>query len=123
MNSIRRQKGVTALGWILILALIAFFALVALKFAPLYMGSLTVSSILSDMEKEPSMGDKTPAEILETLNKRLSVNMIKYIRRDEIYLENTKDSIILELDYEVRKDFVGNIDIVLSFNKRAEIPK
>ncbi|MDZ7663128.1 DUF4845 domain-containing protein [Thiohalophilus sp.] len=123
MNSIGHQKGVSALGWILILALITFFSLVALKLAPLYINSLTVSSILSDIEKEPSMGDKTPAEILETLNKRLSVNMIKYIRRDEIYIENTKDNIILELDYEVREDFVGNIDIVVSFNKRAEIPK
>lgn len=123
MHNMRYQKGVTGLGWIFILALIAFFVLIALKVVPVYMKSFTVSSILSDMEKEAEVRSRTPAEILETLNKRLSINLIKDISRDEIFLESTKDAYLLELDYEVRRDFLGNIDLVFNFKKSAEIPK
>lgn len=123
MHHMRYQKGVTGLGWLVILALIAFFVLIALKVVPVYMKSFTVNSVLSDMEKEAEIRSRTPAEILDTLNKRLSINLIKDISRDEIYLESTRDAYILELDYEVRRDFLGNIDLVFHFQKSAEIPK
>ena len=123
MNKIGYQKGMTGLGWILILALIAFFTLIGLKVIPVYMKSMTVSSVLSSMEEEPGLGRKSPAEILETLNKRLSINMIRDIGRDEIYLESGKDMYYIDIEYEVRRDFIANIDLILSFSKSAEIPK
>ncbi|MDR9436932.1 MAG: DUF4845 domain-containing protein [Thiohalophilus sp.] len=123
MNNMQYQKGMTGLGWILVLALIAFFTLIGLKVIPVYMNSMTVGSILSDMEDEPGLGSKSPAEIMETLGKRLSINMIKDISRDEIYLESDKDLYYIDIEYEVRRDFIGNIDLVLSFSKTAEIPK
>ncbi|MEX2365457.1 MAG: DUF4845 domain-containing protein, partial [Pseudohongiellaceae bacterium] len=100
---------------------IGFFTLLGLKIIPVYMNALTVSSVLSGMEDEPGMGSKSPAEILSTLDKRLSINMIKDIGRDEIYLDSGKDVIILELEYEVRRSFIGNIDLVMHFNQRADI--
>jgi len=123
MNSIGRQKGVTAIGWILILVLIGFFALMVMKIAPVYMGSFTVKSILSDMEKERALESKSPAEIIKTFNKRLSVNMVTTIERDDIYIENKKDAVILGVDYEVRRNLIGNIDFVVYFEEHAEIPK
>lgn len=123
MNRIGRQKGATAISWILIVALIGFLALMVLKIAPVYMNSFTVKSVLSDMEKEPSLGSKSLAEIISTLNKRLSVNMIDTIKRDDIYIENKKNTIILEIDYEVRRNLIGNIDFIVHFEEYAEIPR
>ncbi|MDY6979152.1 MAG: DUF4845 domain-containing protein [Pseudomonadota bacterium] len=123
MTNMQYQKGMTGLGWMLVLALIAFFTLVGLKVIPVYMNSFTVGSILSDMEDEPGIGSKTPAEILETLGKRLKINMINDIGHDEIYLESGKNMYYIDVEYEVRRDFIGNIDLVLSFSKSAEIPK
>lgn len=123
MNNMQYQKGMSGPGWILVLALIAFFTLLGLKVIPVYMNSMTVGSVLSDMEEEPGLGRKSPAEVLETLSKRLSINMIRDIGRDEIYLESDKDAYYIDIAYEVRRDFIGNIDLVLSFNKSAEISK
>ena len=123
MYNMQYQKGMGALGWVAVLALIAFLSLIALKTVPVYINAMTISSILSDMEKEPDMGSRSPSEILGTLYKRLGVNNIRDIDRDSIYLDTTKDYINLELDYEVRRTFIGNIDLVLSFNQQAEIPK
>lgn len=123
MYTMRYQKGMTGIGWILTLVLIAFFALIAMKIVPIYMTSFTVSSILSDVEQEPDMGSKTPGEILQTIGKRFRVNMVKDVSRDNIYIDSTKNEIIVEIEYEVRRNFIGNVDLVLSFNKQANIPK
>lgn len=123
MNSIQHQKGITAVGWLVILALIGFFTLLGLKIIPVYLNALTVNSVLSGMEKEPGMGSKSPAEILNILDKRLSVNMIGDIEKDEIFLDSAKDTYILEVEYEVRRSFIGNIDLVMHFNQRADIQK
>ena len=34
---LKRQKGMTAIGWILVLMLIAFFALLIMKIGPIYL--------------------------------------------------------------------------------------
>lgn len=123
MTSIRQQNGLGAIGWLSVLALIAICALLFLKIAPVYMNSMTVGSILSGMEEDPDMGSKSPGELSVTLRKRLNVNSITGIDRDEVHVERGIKSTTIEIDYEVRKNLVGNIDVVLSFNKRAEIPR
>jgi len=123
MKSIRQQNGLGAIGWLSVLALIAVCALLFLKIVPTYINSMTIGSILSDMAEDPDMGSRSPGELMVTLTKRLNVNSITDVGRDEVYIERGAKSTVIELDYEVRKDLVGNIDIVLSFNKRVEIPR
>lgn len=123
MTSIRQQNGLGAIGWLSVLALIAICALLFLKIVPVYMNSMTIGSVLSGMEEDPDMGSKSPGQLSVILTKRLNVNSINDVGRDEIYIERGIKSTIIELDYEVRKDLVGNIDVVLTFNKRAEIPR
>jgi len=121
MKTMQQQKGMTGVGWILVFLLIAFFTLIAVKIAPIYMSSMSVGSMLSDLEDEPDMRSKTPAEILDTVLKRLDINMITDVGRDDIYIDHTGDTTTVEIAYEVRRKFLGNIDVVLSFDKKAEI--
>ncbi|MFP3873253.1 MAG: DUF4845 domain-containing protein [Thiohalophilus sp.] len=123
MKSIREQKGLGAIGWLSVLALIAICALLFLKIVPTYMNSMTIGSILSGMEEDPDMGSKSPGELSVILTKRLNVNSITDVGRDEVYIERGPKGTVVEVDYEVRKKLVGNIDVVMSFNKRAEIPR
>lgn len=123
MKSIQQQKGMGALGWIAVLALIAFTSLLVLKLAPVYMNSLTINSILSGMEEDQELGSKSPGEIKTTLFKRINVNRITDVALDEVFIEQTKDNIVVEVDYEVRNKLIANIDFVISFHKKAEIPR
>jgi len=121
MKTMQQQKGMTGVGWVLVFLLIAFFTLIGVKIVPIYMSSMSVGSILSDLEDEPGMSSKSPAEILDTVLKRLDINMISDVGRDDIYLDHSGDTTTVEISYEVRRKFIGNIDVVLSFDKKAEI--
>ena len=123
MKSLQRQQGMTTIGWILTFLLIAFFTLITLKIVPIYIDSYKAVSILDDMEKEAyEIGAMSPGEIVRTLQKRLTINMVQGVTSDDIYVERNGDSLTIGLDYEVRRNLLGNLDVVVSFEKSIEVP-
>ena len=61
MRSRKHQQGMTAIGWLIVLVLIGFFVLLALRMVPAYMEYYKVVSSLSSLEKES--GFSSPYEI------------------------------------------------------------
>ncbi len=123
MRTPQRQRGMTTIGWILTFLLIAFFTLIALKIVPIYIDSFKAVSILQDLEKDAyETGGMSPGEIVKTIEKRLSINMVQGVTRDDIYVEREGDRMIIGMDYEVRRNLFGNLDVVVSFEKSVEVP-
>ena len=121
MKSIHRQRGMTPIGWIFVFLLIAFFTLIALKLVPIYLDSFTIGSVISDLKKEPGISAKTPREVVTIIEKRLDINMVEGITADDILVEKRGDTMTISADYEVRKNMLGNVDVVVSFNKTVEV--
>ncbi len=122
MTTRHKQTGVTAIGWLGIIALFMMFVLLMLKLIPIYLDSFKVGSILEDIENEPGIASMTPVMITETILKRLDINMVSDVEKDDIYIDRLKNSMQVEIDYEVRKNLAGNVDIVVHFQKSIDIP-
>jgi len=118
----QKQTGMTAIGWMGVIALIIMFVLLILKLIPIYMDGFKVGSILEDIEAEPGVVEMSPVEISRTILKRLDINMVTGVTGEDIYIDKLKDSTNVEIDYEVRENLVGNIDIVVHFQKSVTIP-
>ncbi len=122
MKSMQYQQGMTSIGWILVFLLIAVFTLITLKIVPIYLDSFKAVSILDDLERDPGTGSMSPGEIVRTLRKRIDINMVEGVTNDDIYVEHTGDAMIIGFDYEVRRNLIGNLDVVVSFDKSIEVP-
>lgn len=122
MRTPQRQKGITAIGWILILALIGCVVFFLLKLVPIYLDGFTVGDVVSSFKTDPDIAQKSPRQIAREIHKRLDINMIHDVQPDDISIDKTANLMSIEIDYEVREHLVGNIDIVVHFDKRAQIP-
>lgn len=122
MKSIHRQRGMTPIGWVLVFLLIAFFALIALKLIPIYIESFSVGSVIADLKDEPGIGSMTSREIISIVQKRLEINNVYGVSADDIYVEKARGTMTISADYEVRKNMLGNVDILVSFDKSVEVP-
>ena len=78
--------------------------------------------MVKSFRHDPQAAAATPAEIERMVLKRLDINMVTDVKRDDISVTKTGNSITVEINYEVRQHMFGNIDVVVSFDKRAEIP-
>lgn len=122
MYSINKQKGMTAIGWVLVFLLIAIATLVTLKLLPVYLDSFSVQKSLESLKNEHNIGKKLPHEIKNMLLKRLDINMVDDVTKDDIYIDKSRGNMTIEVDYEVRKNMVGNLDVVATFNYSIEVP-
>ena len=74
------------------------------------------------LEEERGLGNKTNREIIAMILKRLDVNMVSSVTKDDIFIEKIKNTVIVDVEYEVRKPLFGNLDVIISFRKSVEAP-
>ncbi|HFD79579.1 MAG TPA: DUF4845 domain-containing protein [Gammaproteobacteria bacterium] len=123
MRSLRQQRGMTAIGWLLVLGLIAFFVLITLRLVPLYLEYAKVTSVLESIENEPGITTKSRAEIISLIQRRLDVNDVRELDpRKKFYIRKEKGYLIIGTRYERREPMLGNVDVVASFDKEVKVP-
>jgi hypothetical protein len=122
MQLITKQKGMTGISLMVILALFGFAAVAMIKIIPVYLDSFKVADVVSSLADERGLGDKSNNEIATMVLKRLDVNQVDGINKDNIIIEKTKNNVFVDIDYEVRKAMFGNLDVVISFKKSVEAP-
>jgi len=117
-----RQQGLTAISVVVILAMIGFFAMIAIRLFPIYMEHFSVTSHLKSLSEEAGITEKSNSEILKTLSKRFSIDDVKNVTDDNIFIERNKDgSMLIAIEYEVRTPALGNVDMVVSFVDEVEL--
>ena len=124
MKNLQHQKGMTAMGIMIVLGLIGFFALLALRLAPMYLESSKVNSVLESLENEPGITKKSVRDIRLLIYKRFNVNQIDQANVDPKNAKITRGDGMLKMGFawERREPFFGEIFLVGVFDKNVEVP-
>ena len=116
-----RQGGLTLFGWVLLLVVLAFVSLLGLRTIPVYLESMTVSSVVRDVARNPELRGATPREVRSALNRRMQVNNVESVSNDDVEIERSGDSVRIVLAYERRFPLIANLDGIASFREEAMI--
>ena len=117
----RRQRGMTTIGLVLVLTMVAFFVLIGLKLYPIYYDSFKVGAALDSLKADPTLASKTSAEVVDRLMKRLSIDNVDHVEKSDVTVEKFGKGIRVLVEYEARKNIVGNVDAMVSFSKAVEV--
>lgn len=127
MKLAKKQHGITAIGWLVILSLIAFFSLVTLKVFPLYYESFQVAAGMKAVAERRDIGSLTTREIQKYLARNFEVSGVRRFNERNIknFLTVTKvkntNKRKMTMKYELRNDLFANLAIVLKFNKTVDL--
>ncbi len=119
MQSLKRQNGMTAIGWLIVLALIGFFVLLTLRMLPSYLEYYKVVSTLDSLQKEGAMS--SPAEIRKTIDRRFNISYVEAIQPKDVIIKPVGPNYQVIADYESRKHIFANVDVVMSFYKEVMV--
>jgi hypothetical protein len=111
----------TAIGWLLMLALIAFFTLITLRLVPAYLEFAKVTSVLESLTNEPGITRQTKGEIIKLISKRFDVNDVYQVDPKLVEVKKDKGVLKVSINYERREHLVGNVDVVTTFDKQVEV--
>ena len=120
----RKQRGMTLIGWIFVLGIIAFFATVVMRLLPMYQEYYSVVQIMDGMETELKNNKMTKNQVLIMLYKRFDTGYIFSVKKDNIEILRGKNNVYVSkivIDYEVREPFMAQIDLIGHFHTEIDV--
>jgi hypothetical protein len=119
MHRAKHQAGLTAIGFILILIPVGLAVFIVMKVAPVYIEAWSVGDVVNSLKKELDLKEKSREEIYTMIKKRLDVNNISSVDKDDIKIQKTVNDVKVAIDYEANVPLFGNVALALSFHKSA----
>lgn len=118
---IRKQRGLTLIGFIIVLAIGLLFAYTGMRVIPMYLEYHALLSALETLRKTPGAADMAPARMRNNIVNSLWVSYASNnIGRQNIHISRA-DGVRVRVTYEVRKPWIGNLDIIGHFDKSVTL--
>lgn len=112
----RNQGGMTLLGFLLVLVVVGFAAFIGMRLFPMYQEYYSVKTALKGLATEPGVSDMDPAKIQDLFFRRLYINYSENVKPANIKIERMDGGWNMRVSYEVRRELVGNLDVVGKFD-------
>ena len=122
-NSRHRQKGLSTVGWIIVVGIFGLFVVTFFKVFPMYYGNFKLKSVLQAMQQDISLDTKSKREIWLSLQRRLFVDEVRSITREHVTMERKDGKTTVTVTYETRDDFVGNLFIGAKFSESVVLDR
>lgn len=115
----RKQRGWTFLGLMMVLMVAGVFVSVAFKLAPAYADHNTLKSIMEDVVVDRHLLSEKKHDILSKIITRLRINNTS-LPDGYLSIEKDKGTVKFIIDYELRIPMFGNVDAVVYFDEVYE---
>jgi hypothetical protein len=119
-GQVTRQRGMTLIGFIFVLAFVLFFVYIGIKLVPIDLNHMSVASEVKALAQVPASANTPPNTLRRDLMTRLQVSYVDYVEPSHISVQQGGRERSLVVEYQVETHLIANIDAVLSF--KAEEP-
>ncbi len=118
---VRKQEGMTIIGFIFVLGLVVFVVYLGLRITPIYLEYYSVVSAMNGVASERGSAQFSPYDIKARVLNRLYVSYTDQNVKEEHIKVVRRDGVHLRIVYEVRKPVIGNLDVVASFDRMVRL--
>ena len=111
----KQQRGMTGIALAVSLAVLLFFIWLMMVLFPIYYENFKVGSHLNSLSREIDLTALGDADIIDALMRSFSVDDVENVTKEDVSIQRNSESIIITIEYEVRKNVMGNVDVVVNF--------
>lgn len=116
-----RQKGITLMSFVVVLVVVGFFALMAMKLFPMYSEYNNLKGVMNELAKQPNSASLTPAQIQTDLDRRFNIAYVSSVKKEHIKVIRAGRGAQLNIAYEVRVPLIANLDVVGKFDNTVDL--
>jgi len=118
----RKQRGVTAIGWIFLLVPVALVLYAGLRIGPEY---LNYYKVISALEKTAAQlkSDETlsPQTIRSSIERRFDTGYVDEPKAKDIVIVKGEKGWEMTVDYEKAVPMLGNLHLLMAFKKTVVV--
>ena len=119
----RRQGGITLIGFVIVAAVVGFFIFIGIKLFPMYSEYYAVKSALKGLSGEVGVASYDPAKIRDLFFRRLYISYSENVKQDDIKIQRIDGGWQVDVNYEVRKPLIANLDVVGKFHATQNLTR
>lgn len=120
MISKKNVQGMTAAGWMIIIAIVLFFIYLAIKLIPAYIEFSNVKS-LAVSTSQMGLANQPNDVALEKFTTKLSFARIKFLTKDDYKIVQDKTGKYLLVDYDKKIPMFGNVSVLIEFEHKQKL--
>jgi hypothetical protein len=119
----RNVRGITLIGFLVMLCVAGFFAYIAMRLVPVYVEYFGVVKAMEMVKSEPGSAQRSVEEIRRDLSLKFDTQYVddSDVPPQSIQLKREGGGATLRIAYEKRVPFMYNIDLVASFDKSVAL--
>jgi hypothetical protein len=124
MFILKQQKGMSAVGWLLLLALIIVIVIPGRKIIPIYINDLKITIALNNLSSDlgAQAGMTSPEKIKSDLLKRFELQHMPEITADEITVTQSLNNYHVRITHQYREKIIEDKYFTLSIDKSVDMP-
>ena len=117
------QKGITMIGFAMLLCIVVFFAYAAMKLVPAYTEYYGVVKSMKKMQTEPGIESATIDYIRQRINIQFDLQYVsdKNVPPSAMQLITANGQRSLRIAYDVDLPFIYNVDLLIHFDKTVDL--
>lgn len=119
----RQQRGLTLIGFLLVLAVVGIFAYVGMRLFPIYSEYYSVVSAIKGVASEPGVAKMDPSRVRDLLEKRFYISYVENVKKQDVRIARDDSGYKLNVSYEVRRPLIYNLEVVAHFDKTVELSR
>jgi len=122
IQSISKQHGMTTISFLFLAVAAIMIILFLIRLVPLYIDSASVESAVQSMASDVKMKTAGTKALKKSLLTKFNLNSVYSVTGDDIYISKPNGKTLIEVEYEIRENLVGNLDFVVSFKSDVTLP-
>jgi hypothetical protein len=116
-----KQRGITLIGFIIVLVVAGFFGYMGMILGPSYSEYYSVVKAMNNVAASATPNSTDFETLRRALDKQFNIDYIDSVSGKDAKLVRDKTGNLLSMTYEVRKPFIYNIDFVVKFSHTAPL--
>ncbi len=117
MQTLGKQRGITLMGFIIVLAVVGFFVFLAMRLVPVYVEYYSVVTDLKAVCKDSGSEKANVEGIRAKLALRFLVSYVQNVDlKKNVKMIKEGDQKQINIAYEVRRPLIYNLDFVAKFD-------
>lgn len=111
----QKQRGMTFMGLVLMVAGIVFVAVIGMKMVPAYLEFMAVKKAINIIETDPDFAQMTAKDVRETFDKTARIDNIDSITSSELIISQSDLGPVVTAEYQVVVPLMGNVSALIDF--------
>jgi hypothetical protein len=118
-----RTRGITLIGFLMLMAVVGFFAYMAMRLIPMYSEYMGVVKSMNLLKAEPGSRNFSPEQVRRDLSLKFNTQYVDdaAIPPESIMVERKGGNSTLRIRYERRVPFVYNLELLATFDKTVSL--